>query len=257
MAINVQAYRDGGFVFGMGNAAVPPAAAAIVPNPVLSPGTPVRFTRLVCDSVGATIPSEDTIQNFTLDDQDILLTINPANPNFPAEACYPDSVINPDLGFIAQRDSQVTVGRLNTNLAAAPFQAQWQARCSVASPNPNTGIEGSTLQGQQDIGRGRFLGLGQSTDAGVVRTGTPLSARDLLLYHLCISADTNQLTVTQISIDDFDWITGGASGVTQFDRQNPQFGWGGARVTKSSTITVTTAGGAGGAHCEGITCQVA
>ena len=251
---NVQSFYDGGFAWGLGTVNI--AAGAAGNNPVTAPGTPVRATRLVRDQDNAPpVAAEDTFSAMTLDDQDILLVINPANPNFPSQGCYPDSVVSPDLGFVALRDSALTITRNNGGGGA--WNAQAGIRCAVANPNPNLGVEGSTLEGVQDTGRGRFLGLGASANPGDTKTGTPLSARDLLLYHLVISTNDDSLECATVQIDDYDYVTGGALPSGFFAADCPQFSFRGARVTKSNTITVTTQNAAGGTlHCEGITAQV-
>ncbi len=263
MAISVQSFSEGGFAFGAGTVTL--AGAATAPNPTLAPGTPVRCHRLIVDSDTFQGAIDDTIAAFTLDDQDIQLVINPANTLMPATTCYPDSVVNPTLGFIAQRDSAVTITRTNMNVApAAAYQAQAGFRCSVANPNVNLGVEGSTLDNApQDTGTGRFLALGGSIgagDIGAVRTGTPLSARDLLLFHLVVQANSQSLELTAIQIDDYDFLTGGTLPIGFCAADNPAFSFRGARVTKSNTITVATADPLGapaqGVHAEGITAQV-
>jgi hypothetical protein len=258
--ISPQSFYEGGFAFGAGTVAL--AAGANLPNPTLAPGTPVRCHRLILDSNTPAGLFDDSISTFTLDDQDIQLVINPANTLMPATACYPDSVVNPTLGFIAQRDSAVTITRTNMGGAAAAFQAQAGFRCSVANPNVNLGVEGSTLDNApQDTGTGRLLALGGSIgggDAGATRTGTPLSARDLLLFHLVVQSELQSMEITAIQIDDYDFLTGGTLPIGFCAADNPAFSFRGARVTKSNTITVTTNDptGAAGVHAEGITAQV-
>jgi hypothetical protein len=258
--ISPQSFYEGGFAFGAGTVTL--AAGANLPNPTLAPGTPVRCHRLIVDSDTAAGAFDDSISTFTLDDQDIQLVINPANTLMPATTCYPDSVVNPTLGFIAQRDSAVTITRTNMGGGAAGFQAQAGFRCSVANPNVNLGVEGSTLDNApQDTGTGRLLALGGSVgagDAGATRTGTPLSARDLLLFHLVVQAELQSMEITAIQIDDYDFLTGGTLPIGFCAADNPAFSFRGARVTKSNTITVTTNDplGAAGVHAEGITAQV-
>ncbi len=261
MAISVQAFSEGGFAYGAGTVTL--AAVANLPNPTLAPGTPVRCHRLIVDSDTAAGAFDDTISAFTLDDQDIQLVINPANTLMPATTCYPDSVVNPTLGFIAQRDSAVTITRYNMGGGGAAFQAQAGFRCSVANPNVNLGVEGSTLDNApQDTGTGRLLALGGSLvaggDNGATRSGTPLSARDLLLFHLVVQSELQSMEVTAIQIDDYDFLTGGTLPIGFCAADNPAFSFRGARVTKSNTITVTTNDptAALGVHAEGITAQV-
>ena len=74
------------------------------------------------DGAAVPEPADDTITAMTLDDQDILLSINAANTGFPSVACYSASVVSPNMGFVALRDSAYTVSRTNLNIGALNFQ---------------------------------------------------------------------------------------------------------------------------------------
>jgi len=258
-------FYAGGFSYGLGGIAT---LAIGVPQtfPNTSPGTPVRAHRLITDFVPVTAGAEnDLVFNaFTLDDQDIMLAIG-AGLQCPASITFPDSVINPTLDFIANRDSNVNVQVDNLGRAPAVGDALAGFRASVNNPNVNLGVEGSTLEGVQDTGTGRLLALGSSAgagDAGNTRSGTPLSARDLALFHLCVSAEQADLQVLAVQLDDYDFLTGGSIPHNFCSHDNPAFSFRGAIATKSTTITVTTGGVAGavvpaaGTHSEGITARV-
>ena len=260
-------FYAGGFSYGLGGVAARGTGPAPVPPvPNTSPGTPVRCHRLIPTSIPVTAGAENALvfQTFTLDDQDILLSIG-AGLACPASITFPDSVINPTLDFIANRDSNVAVQVNNLGRAAAAMTGLAGFRASVNNPNVNLGVEGSTLEGVQDTGTGRLLALGSVAAGGApdnVYSGTPLSARDLALFHLCVSSEQPDLQILTVQLDDYDFLTGGTIPHTFCSHDNPAFSFRGAVATKSTTITVTTGGAATvppvgvGTQAAGITARV-
>ena len=111
----------------------------------------MRAHRLITDFVPVTAGAEnDLVFNaFTLDDQDIMLTIG-AGLQCPASITFPDSVINPTLDFIANRDSNVNVQVDNgtgatgevawTNASAPATPAAGNVTCTEDTAAPGYGL---------------------------------------------------------------------------------------------------------------------
>ncbi len=262
--ISPVSYFAGGFGYGLGglnNIGI--GAPQTFPN--TSPGTPVRCHRLITDCSPTTAGSENDLvfNSFQLDDQDIMLTIG-AGLQCPASITFPDSVINPTLDFIANRDSNVNVQMDNLGRVPDVIDALAGFRASVNGASPNQGVEGSTLEGVQDVGTGRLLALGSNAGVGVQNatySGTPLSARDLALFHLCVSSESPVLQILTVQLDDYDFITGGTIPGDFCSHDNPAFSFRGAIATKSTTITVALGGvglpvvPAAGTMSAGIACR--
>tara|TARA_R100000808_G_scaffold23975_1_gene54103 strand:- start:1777 stop:2520 length:744 start_codon:yes stop_codon:yes gene_type:complete len=244
---------EGGFAFGLGEVSV--ATTSTGAFPTTAPGTTVRANRLMISP--HTLNGEDIaelgVSGITLDDNDILLYIDSSNTVAPATVFNRKSLINPVLGHLIQRDAAFTVTLSNAGSSGAIVSAG-AVRCHVDG-DPRGGVEGTTPSPGPVLGAGRYLALGASSDTGASRSGTPNSTRDLLLYHLVIQAVSDALLVSAVQLDDQDFLTGGTAPSEFFDEEAPLFSYKGARIDKSTTVTVTTTSGAAGQHCEGITAR--
>ena len=242
--------RDGGFSFGQGEASVVASSTGTLAT--ANPGTPVRIGRLVLWPTSGMLAAEIDVTDFDIDDHDMSKDIGGSEAG-PWEVFAPDSVVNPIIGALITRDTDVvvTIGNNDTG-SDAVVQGGWRCR-NIG----RRGVEASTPGPGPEVGRGRLVFMGSSDDTGQARNGKLDSSEALRLMHAVIQSEDRDLPVTLLRVDDDDYITGGALPVVFFRRDCPLFSFGGRHVDKTNRLRLTTAGGTTGRHAECFTAQAA
>ena len=240
----------GGYIFGVTEGS--PAAAGTASMSVTAPLDPVRTGRLCLGpappGTTATDIAEDVhLEVLTFNNRALVIAIG-ADTTGPSSTFWRNSVVNPVLGAWASNGSTVTVTVSNTAAVdTIPVGGAFQAYMSD---------EGPEVQAvQRPEGTGRVVHLGGSADTGAARSGSPITQEALRLYHPVVQTCAKDLLVSLLNINNDPYLTGGSAPTYLFDAECPWFNFFGRVVTRTDTLSLTTASGTNNNHSEGITAK--